>query len=454
MKRMTVRWSAGAAIVCATMLAASPVSGQRERVRESAVRAHMAMLAGDALNGRQSGTRDEWIAATYAASQLQQWGFEPVGGADGLVHTVDTDRVELAAPPTLNVGLHVFSHGRDILVRSMGESSISGPLVRYVPGVDVPGGAVVLLVGPDQPPASALTEAAAVLEPETPDTRSMWERAASRLTVTASSSRPWRVVLDAQAFLALSREAAGSEVHLTATTRPIRTWNVLAQLRGRDTRLARQVLLLSAHLDHLGARGDGPDVIHNGADDDASGVTAVLELARALAEAGRPRRTVMIALFGSEETGGAGSRAFVEHPPVQLDDVVANLQFEMVGRPDPAVPSGTLWLTGFERSTLGPELARRGARLVADPHPGQQFFFRSDNIRLAYRGVVAHTVSSYGLHEDYHTPGDELSRIDFAHMTRAISLLLPSVEWLANSTFVPEWREGGQPVAGQRPGPP
>src|SRR5690606_15569232 len=94
---------------------------------------------------------------------------------------------------------------------------------------------------------------------------------------------------------------------------------------------------------------------------------------------------------------------------------------------------------------LGAELARRGAKLVADPHPDQQFFFRSDNIRLAYRGVVAHTVSSFGLHEEYHTPADDLTRIDFAHMTRAIQSMLAPIEWLANATFVPEWHEGQQP---------
>lgn len=450
---MSARVPVCVALACAlAVLTPQPAAGQRERVREVAVRAHMMMLAGDALQGRASGSRDEWIAATYAASQLRQWGFEPVDGADDLVQTIETDRVELAAPPTLHAGSIVFTHGRDMLVRALGSPSVSGPLVRFVPGVAVPPGAVVLLAGPDEPSPEVLAVAVAVLEAETPELRATWATTASRLTATTSASRPWRVVLDAQAFLAISREAAGSHVHLEATTRPIRTWNVVARLPGRDARLARQVLLLSAHLDHLGVRGNGDDTIYNGADDDASGVTAVLELARTLADGARPRRTVMVALFGSEEVGGAGSRAFVEQPPVPLDDIVANLQFEMIGRPDPAVPTGTLWLTGFERSTLGPELARRGARLVADPHPAQQFFYRSDNIRLAYRGVVAHTVSSFGLHAEYHTPADDLSRIDFPHMTRAIASLLPPIEWLANATFVPAWHDGGRPVPGERPG--
>jgi Zn-dependent M28 family amino/carboxypeptidase len=124
---------------------------------------------------------------------------------------------------------------------------------------------------------------------------------------------------------------------------------------------------------------------------------------------------------------------------------VANLQFEMIGRPDPKVPAQTLWLTGYERSDLGDELARRGARLVADPHPDQSFFTRSDNIRFARRGVIAHTVSSFGLHKDYHQPSDEIGTIDFAHMTDAISSMIEPVRWLANSTFRPEWKAGMKP---------
>src|SRR4030095_92062 len=107
---------------------------------------------------------------------------------------------------------------------------------------------------------------------------------------------------------------------------------------------------------------------------------------------------------------------FIDRPPVPLANIVANLEFEMIGRPDSSVPARTLWLTGYERSNLGPELARRGARLVADPHPQQNFFTRSDNYVLALRGVVAHTVSSFGLHTDYHRPSDDITKIDFPFM--------------------------------------
>jgi hypothetical protein len=222
------------------------------------------------------------------------------------------------------------------------------------------------------------------------------------------------------------------------------TWNAIAILRG--TTAPNEVVLLTAHLDHLGV---GPavngDTIYNGADDDASGTTAVLALAHILATEHRPRRTIIFALFGSEEIGGFGNRAFLSHPPVPLTSIVANLEFEMIGRPDPSVPAGTLWLTGFNRTDLGPELAKHGAHLVNDPHTGQHFFRRSDNYALALQGIIAQTVSSFGLHKDYHQPSDELRTIDFDHMTNAVDSMVAPIRWLANTTWKPQWNLGRKP---------
>lgn len=224
------------------------------------------------------------------------------------------------------------------------------------------------------------------------------------------------------------------------------TTNVIGILRGSDLKFGRETVLLSAHLDHLGiGREVNGDNIYNGADDDASGCTAVLELAEALAAGPRPKRTVVFALFGSEETGGFGASYFQEHPPVPVKSLVANLEFEMIGRPDAAVAPHTLWLTGYERSNLGAALAAHGARLVADPHPEENFFRRSDNYVLAQKGIIAHTVSSYGLHSDYHRPSDDLAHVDFAHMTEAIESMVEPVRWLANSDFKPQWSENGRP---------
>ena len=224
------------------------------------------------------------------------------------------------------------------------------------------------------------------------------------------------------------------------------TWNAIGFLRGTDP--AGDAIMLSAHLDHLGVNEalTGDDKIFNGADDDASGCVAVLELARVLAAGKRTRRTVYFIAFGSEERRGQGSRYFIDHSPVPLTKIVADLNFEMLGRPDAKVPPNTLWLTGFERSTLGPELARRGASLVADARPEQRFFQRSDNYALALQGVIAHTISSFGMHTDYHRPSDDLSKIDFPFMTRSLNSLVEPIKWLANSTFRPAWVPGQAPT--------
>jgi len=222
------------------------------------------------------------------------------------------------------------------------------------------------------------------------------------------------------------------------------TWNVVGILRGSDA--GKGAILLTAHLDHLGI---GPekkgDRIYNGADDDASGTTAVIELARVFSARARPARTILFVLFGSEEIGGYGNRYFLDHSPVPLDQIVANLEFEMIGRRDPALPRDGLWLTGFDRSDLGPTLARHGASLVADPHPEQNFFKRSDNYSLARRGIIAQTVSSFGLHADYHQPSDEIGRIDFPHVTRAIGSMVAPIEWLAQTEWKPQWLPNGRP---------
>lgn len=410
----------------------------------------MSFLASDALAGRGSGTRDEWLAATYIAAQFARFGLEPLGDDGGFVKAVETARGDLASPPTMGVGDKLtLTHGKEMLIENVGTPHVEGPLVKYMKGVAIPAGAVVLQLGTDVPDAAASATAAAVLRPETDQLRARWDATAAASTrVTPQPGRPWRVVVDAKSYLALSQTPDATAVKLDADIKPGHTWNAIGQLRGSDPKMADQVILLTSHLDHLGMRANstGADGIYNGADDDASGTTAVMVLAEALAKGKRPKRTVIFACFGSEESGGAGARDFLDHPPVPLERIVANLEFEMIGRPDPKVPPHSLWLTGYERTNLGPELAKQGAKIVADPHPEQNFFSRSDNIQLAYRGIVAQTVSSFNLHKEYHTPADDLSHIDFGHMVDSIRSMVAPVLWLSNSSFKPVWKEGMKPA--------
>ena len=243
------------------------------------------------------------------------------------------------------------------------------------------------------------------------------------------------------------KDASGKQTFIQSVVKTRQTWNAVGKITGTDKNLAAEVILLSSHLDHLGTRetAAGEDKIFNGADDDASGTTAVLELARMLGGGQKPKRTVYFVCFGSEEIGSIGSTYFVENLPFPTEKLIANLSFEMIGRPDAKVKAEELWLTGYERSNLGPELAKRGAKLVQDPHPEQNFFRRSDNYVLAKQGIIAHTVSSFGLHSDYHKVTDEIKTIDFVHMTRAINSMVASISWLVNSDFKPSWNDGKKP---------
>ncbi len=225
--------------------------------------------------------------------------------------------------------------------------------------------------------------------------------------------------------------------------------NVIGIVAGQDPELANQVIVVGAHYDHvgIGLPVDG-DSIYNGADDDASGVVAVIEAARALAAGPAPRRTVVFVLFTGEEVGGLGSSWYLAHPAFPLDRTVAQLQIEMIGRPDQnAGGAGTLWATGFERSNVGELLAAEDVRVVADPYPDQNFFFRSDNVAFAMRGIPAHTLSSFNMHDDYHRPSDEVAGVDLDHLTAAVGAVIKSVRILADTDTVPAWRPGGRPEA-------
>ena len=221
------------------------------------------------------------------------------------------------------------------------------------------------------------------------------------------------------------------------------TWNVVGILPGTDA--GKEAILLTAHLDHLGI---GPakngDRIYNGADDDASGTTAVIELARVFA-APRPARTLIFALFGSEELGGYGNRYFLAHPPVPLDHIMANLEFEMIGRRDPALSRDGLWLTGYERSDLGPELLAMAPTWWLT-HIRNRNSFPGRTITVWPNGeLLLKPFPVLGLHADYHQPGDEVGRIDFAHMTRAIQSMVGPIEWLSQTSWKPKWLPNGRP---------
>lgn len=224
--------------------------------------------------------------------------------------------------------------------------------------------------------------------------------------------------------------------------------NVVGIVRGSAAVRRDSAVVVAAHYDHLGiGRPVAGDSIYNGADDDASGVVTVLQVARALART-KPRRTLIFLLTTGEEVGLLGTRRYLAAPVVPLDRTVAELEIEMIGRSDSLAGGvGHAWLTGYDRSTMGDMLKAAGSPIVPDPRPDQHFFERSDNIAFALRGIPAHTLSSFNLHEDYHTPADDVTRVDFTHMTAVVRAAVAAVRELADGA-APVWKPGGRPRPG------
>ena len=237
-----------------------------------------------------------------------------------------------------------------------------------------------------------------------------------------------------------------AELDTVPAARKPTTVNVVGVIRGSDPVLKSEYVLVDAHYDHLGiGKPVNGDSIYNGADDDASGVTAVLEIARQIMSGPKPKRTIVFAAMMGEEVGLLGTNWYIAHPAIPLEKMAANLEIEMIGRPDSLAGGvGRAWLTGYERSNMGDQLAANGIPIVPDKRPDQHFFERSDNIAFARLGIPAHTLSSFNLHADYHHVTDDITHVDFAHMAGVVNAGAKAVRLLSDGPK-PEWKAGGKP---------
>jgi hypothetical protein len=238
----------------------------------------------------------------------------------------------------------------------------------------------------------------------------------------------------------------GGQLSLSAelTVETLSAPNVLGIVRGRDRRLRNEYVLISAHMDGLGTGFpiDG-DSIYNGADDNASGTAAILEVAEAMAElkGERPKRSVAFLAVSGEERGLLGSAWFVEHPPIPLERIVANLNIDMIGRNW----EDTIAVIGKPYSSLGvlvdsvamahPEL---GLATVDDQWPADGFFFRSDHFNFARKGIPA-VFFFNGVHADYHQPSDEAGKIKHEKASRIARLVYEVALAIANADDRPTW---------------
>jgi len=258
----------------------------------------------------------------------------------------------------------------------------------------------------------------------------------------------------ASRFRRLGLEPAGDDGYFqSVVVRPEdpdspKSRNVAAILRGSDPQLKDTYVMLSAHYDHKGLAESGDDKIFNGANDNASGTAAVLEVANALAALHpRPKRSVLFILFCGEEKGLRGSRYYVDHPLVPLAKTIADLNLEQLGRTD--APEGphlkTANVTGFDFSDMTSILVDAGKRagivVSKDAMASDKYFSQSDNLPLAKAGIPAHTLSVTYEFPDYHAVGDEWQKIDYDNMAKVDHAVGIATLRLAQALTSPHWNE-------------
>lgn len=214
--------------------------------------------------------------------------------------------------------------------------------------------------------------------------------------------------------------------------------NVIGILPGKSK--PNEYVIFSAHYDHLGTVSDGEDKVYNGANDDASGTTAVIALAKYFKELNNNERTIIFVAFTAEEIGIVGSRYFSK--TINPDEVVAMFNIEMIGT-ESKWNKNSAYITGFERSDFGTILQKNlegsNFNFYADPYTEMQLFYRSDNAALAAVGVPAHTISTSKMDDEknYHQLSDEVSTLDLDNMTEIIKAIAISSESIISGKDTP-----------------
>ena len=455
------------------------------------VQARINLLAADSMRGRYTPSPGLENAADYVARQFRSFGLRPGGDGGTFLqrYRVDQVRLDTAASRVAVAGGPTWRFGREVLFPGgvLRDVEVTAPLLlvsgapdaKVAQGLNLAG--AIVLLAPSARRTLRAVEANAVLTAllaaspaavlvlaMTPDTA--WAVVAARQSriMTRRSWEPadppivW-VRNPAAASLLAGRglDLAGvraTDHPLTATRLDLtvsltlrttlvssaRAPNAVGILEGSDARLKNEYVVFSAHMDHLdvqrpAVRGDS---INNGADDNASGTTAVIELAEAFAQLQpRPKRSLIFVTVSGEERGLWGSSAFTASPPVPIGQMVADFNLDMVGRNW----KDTIVVIGRQHSDLGATLARvnaahpeLGMTAIDDLWPEERFFFRSDHYNFARLGVPALFFFN-GVHEDYHQPSDEAAKIDAEKESRIVKLAFYLGLEVANAAARPKW---------------
>ncbi|MCG2584856.1 M28 family metallopeptidase [Massilia sp. TS11] len=454
-----------------------------KRLTPDALRGHLSFLASDLLEGRATPSRGQELAAEYIAAQFRRFGLEPVGD-DGyfqtatwgygkrdmkdftLSFTVGGQTLQVPAAAVSLEGAAAFSTDGADVVR------ISTPDAQIAPGsLD---GKVVVVDLPADLSDAARTAARRALGTAMRTARPLLRLAFDRKNPNGDGGQAAvlvdpeerhanggpvpTVVLHARAVIDAIAAASGPvrmSVRIPGPElKPVKLRNVIGVLRGSDPQLRDTYVMLTAHYDHLGLVNGK---LHRGANDDASGTAAMMEVAGALASLPqRPRRSIaFMAVFG-EELGLKGSQYYGRHPVLPLARTVADINLEQLGRTDdsegPQV--NRVAMTGFDFSDLGPILQEAGKatgiEVFKHPVNSDRYFAFSDNQALADVGVPAHTLSVAYEFPDYHGPADDWQKIDYENMARVSRMVALGMLTLANQTQAPQWNAANPKAARYR----
>ena len=417
--------------------------------------ANIRYLADDALEGRGAGTNGARCAAQYIADQFEAIGVAGAGPNGSYFQAFPIPAgVVLGAGSTLRTPQSSYTLSEDWIPFGYSASAaITGTLLYGGDGINRPG-------DPDNEyPTLDITGRIVVVEDgdlRAPLSQALQTDAHFKASVAAGRDAGGMIVLlgDGRALPDLSgetraalgipvaavrgdaadriRQAArrGDRVFLAASVQPrvVEARNVAALLPGSDPTLADEVLIIGAHYDHLGFGGEGsldPDVreVHNGADDNASGTSGLIEIARALSESDRrPARSVLFLAFTGEEKGLWGSSHYVRNPLLPIAQTVAMLNMDMIGR----LEGGTLVVHGVGTAEEWTDVLLAANQSTARPlsiATTPEGFGPSDHASFYGEGLpVLHFFSN--THVDYHRPSDDWEKIDIEGLGRIVDLVI------------------------------
>lgn len=459
---------------------------------------HVQYLSSDMLKGRQTGSEGDSLAAVYIRKQFEMAGLVPLEG-NGFQEFSVTDRVVAGKSNFFILDGQEFNPSEDITPFSFsGNSSLEAPVVFTGYGLiisndsikwndygnhDVKGKWVLVLRGDPEPEKSvsgfipfnsdrdkAMTAkdmgAAGVLfvsGPANDNEDSFDSLSAEGFSVGIPVLRIKRNVADlilkrtnntvaalekqinatkkTAAFDTGARVRAGSDVQKTASS----TRNVIMYLRGEDESLRNEYVIIGAHFDHLGMGGPASRArdtiaVHHGADDNASGVSAMIELAERFAlTPGSHRRSLVFTAFSGEESGLLGSRYFTDNPLVDLSMVDAMINLDMVGRlQDSSLQIGGIGTAEKFRDIITSLTDTSRFRLSLS----EEGYGPSDHSSFYGKDIPVLFFSS-GAHLDYHTPSDTWDKLNYPGMKDISDLVFSIAGSIANTPERLEFREAG-----------